>query len=160
MGTTSEDLAGVLALRGGITPVHALDGTLIATDPLTPKGNEIKSAMTKEYGEKKGEKVFYASKNKGTISGVDEMDDEVAGDKGRWGGRARDCDYGRDALTDKVLDKLEGEKEGAHKDAPKNAKNIQPATGRWGGRARPHVAKDGGHFQGVIIKETENEQRD
>ncbi len=39
--------------------------------PLTDKGNEIKQAMQKEYGDKKGEKVFYASKNKGTISGVD-----------------------------------------------------------------------------------------
>lgn len=39
--------------------------------PLTAKGNEIKSAMQKEYGSKKGEEVFYASKNKGTISGVD-----------------------------------------------------------------------------------------
>lgn len=39
--------------------------------PLTKKGKEIKSAMTKEYGEKKGEKVFYASRNKGTIKGVD-----------------------------------------------------------------------------------------
>lgn len=28
-------------------------------------------AMKSEYGEKKGEKIFYASKNKGTISGVD-----------------------------------------------------------------------------------------
>jgi hypothetical protein len=39
--------------------------------PLTPKGKKIKSAMQQEYGEKKGEDVFYASKNKGTISGVD-----------------------------------------------------------------------------------------
>ncbi len=38
--------------------------------PLNKKGKEIKSAMTKEYGEKKGEKVFYASENKGTIKGV------------------------------------------------------------------------------------------
>lgn len=42
--------------------------------PLTKKGEEIKEAMTKEYGAKKGEKVFYASKNKGTISGVDSTD--------------------------------------------------------------------------------------
>ena len=28
-------------------------------------------AMEKEYGEKKGEKVFYASKNKGNIKGVE-----------------------------------------------------------------------------------------
>lgn len=28
-------------------------------------------AMDKEYGEKKGQQVFYASKNKGTIKGVE-----------------------------------------------------------------------------------------
>lgn len=39
--------------------------------PLTSKGEEIKENMEKEYGEKKGESVFYASRNKGTISGVD-----------------------------------------------------------------------------------------
>ena len=39
--------------------------------PLTPKGNKIMAAMKKEYGGKKGESVFYASRNKGTISGVD-----------------------------------------------------------------------------------------
>ncbi len=38
--------------------------------PLTKKGREIKSAMTKEYGAKKGTSVFYASENKGTIKGV------------------------------------------------------------------------------------------
>lgn len=42
--------------------------------PLTAKGNEIKSAMVKEYGEKKGEEVFYASKNAGKITGVDSKD--------------------------------------------------------------------------------------
>jgi hypothetical protein len=42
--------------------------------PLTEKGNEIKSNMEKEYGPKKGEEVFYASKNKGNISGVDAKD--------------------------------------------------------------------------------------
>jgi hypothetical protein len=29
------------------------------------------SAMTKEYGPEKGERVFYASRNKGTIKGVE-----------------------------------------------------------------------------------------
>lgn len=38
--------------------------------PLTPKGQKIKAAMKKEYGAKKGERVFYASENKGTIKGV------------------------------------------------------------------------------------------
>ncbi len=39
--------------------------------PLTSKGSKIMSAMKSEYGGKKGESVFYASRNKGTISGVD-----------------------------------------------------------------------------------------
>ena len=39
--------------------------------PLTEKGQEIKANMQKEYGKEKGERVFYASKNKGTITGVD-----------------------------------------------------------------------------------------
>lgn len=38
--------------------------------PLTSKGEEIKANMEKEYGKKKGEQVFYASANKGTINGV------------------------------------------------------------------------------------------
>lgn len=29
------------------------------------------SAMKKEYGDKRGESVFYASRNRGTITGVD-----------------------------------------------------------------------------------------
>ena len=39
--------------------------------PLTEKGKKIENAMEKEYGEKKGKSVFYASKNKGTIKGVE-----------------------------------------------------------------------------------------
>jgi hypothetical protein len=38
--------------------------------PLTKKGKKIKSAMESEYGAKKGEEVFYASQNKGTIKGT------------------------------------------------------------------------------------------
>lgn len=39
--------------------------------PLTKKGNKILRNMDKEYGGKKGKSVFYASKNKGIISGVE-----------------------------------------------------------------------------------------
>jgi len=39
--------------------------------PLTKKGAKIMKAMKKEYGSKKGETVFYASKNKGVIKGVE-----------------------------------------------------------------------------------------
>ena len=39
--------------------------------PMTKKGKKILSAMKKGYGAKKGKQVFYASKNKGTIRGVE-----------------------------------------------------------------------------------------
>lgn len=39
--------------------------------PLTSKGRKIEHAMEREYGEKKGKQVFYASKNKETIKGVE-----------------------------------------------------------------------------------------
>lgn len=39
--------------------------------PLTSKGRKILAAMKEKYGEKRGEEVFYASKNAGTIEGVD-----------------------------------------------------------------------------------------
>lgn len=38
--------------------------------PLTDKGYQILRAMKDEYGSNKGERVFYASANKGTIKGV------------------------------------------------------------------------------------------
>jgi len=39
--------------------------------PLTKKGKKIMSAMQKEYGKERGQRVFYAAANKGTIKGVD-----------------------------------------------------------------------------------------
>ncbi len=39
--------------------------------PLTSKGDKILKNMQKEYGGKKGKSVFYASRNAGTIKGVD-----------------------------------------------------------------------------------------
>jgi hypothetical protein len=39
--------------------------------PLTKKGSKIMSAMKKQYGKKRGEQVFYASKNKGKIKKVE-----------------------------------------------------------------------------------------
>jgi len=40
--------------------------------PLTEKGEKIKRAMAAQYGPEKGEQVFYASKNAGKITGVDD----------------------------------------------------------------------------------------
>jgi hypothetical protein len=39
--------------------------------PLTKKGKKIMGAMKKEYGPARGERVFYASANKGRIKGAD-----------------------------------------------------------------------------------------
>ena len=52
-----------------------LDQTLNQTGednmPLTTKGKKIMKSMKDRYGKKKGKTVFYASKNKGKIKGVD-----------------------------------------------------------------------------------------
>ena len=39
--------------------------------PFTQKGTKIMKSMVSQYGPKKGKKVFYTSKNKGVIKGVD-----------------------------------------------------------------------------------------
>lgn len=39
--------------------------------PLTKKGRKIMRSMQRTYGPKKGKRVFYASRNKGRIKGVD-----------------------------------------------------------------------------------------
>ena len=39
--------------------------------PLTPKGRKILRAMTRIYGIEKGRQVFYASINKGDITGAE-----------------------------------------------------------------------------------------
>jgi hypothetical protein len=38
---------------------------------LTAKGQKILKAMKDKYGDKKGEEVFYASRNAGRITGVE-----------------------------------------------------------------------------------------
>jgi hypothetical protein len=51
-----------------------LDSVVLTEDidvPKTAKGRKIMKNMLKEYGPKKAEKVFFASRNKGTIKGVD-----------------------------------------------------------------------------------------
>jgi hypothetical protein len=41
--------------------------------PLTEKGERILAKMIEQYGEEEGKKIFYASRNAGTITGVDSM---------------------------------------------------------------------------------------
>lgn len=49
--------------------------------PLTEKGTKVLAAMRAEYGRKAGERVFYASKNAGKLTGVDAADLDT--DEGR-----------------------------------------------------------------------------
>lgn len=44
---------------------------ILTNMPITKKGKKIMSNMKKEYGDKKGKQVFYASKNAGKIKGVE-----------------------------------------------------------------------------------------
>jgi hypothetical protein len=84
--------------------------------PLTKKGRKIKAAMTEEYGAKKGTSVFYASQNKGTITGTHRGGRKMAGrmhygnpehkpasGKGRFqsGGRVGASNLGRSMNTRK-----------------------------------------------------------
>ena len=39
--------------------------------PLTDKGQKILGSMKEQYGSKKGKSVFYASANKGVITGIE-----------------------------------------------------------------------------------------
>ena len=39
--------------------------------PLNEKGKKIMKSMKEQYGKKRGEQVFYASKNKKVIKGVE-----------------------------------------------------------------------------------------
>lgn len=68
--------------------------------PLTSKGQEIMANMKKEYGEKKGEEVFYASKNSGKISGVDAdgMEEEGVGAESWVHGKKNSSGYRIDRL--------------------------------------------------------------
>jgi hypothetical protein len=54
--------------------------------PLTPKGKKILSNMESEYGAKKGKSVFYASINKGKVTGAEKIQRHV--DR-HFGGRGK-----------------------------------------------------------------------
>tara|TARA_R110000823_G_scaffold294219_1_gene413108 strand:- start:714 stop:860 length:147 start_codon:yes stop_codon:yes gene_type:complete len=44
--------------------------------PLNKKGLKIRAAMEKYYGKEKGEEVFYASENKGTVKKVTKKEEK------------------------------------------------------------------------------------
>jgi hypothetical protein len=103
--------------------------------PLTEKGEKIKSAMTKQYGPEKGEQVFYASKNAGRITGVDDFQH-----MGFTGGEAKpikDLISECDALATR-LDAFEKRKSMRKPEQvkPRTKDNMQPSM--------PHPKEPGG----------------
>ena len=95
--------------------------------PLTEKGEKIKGAMEKQYGAEKGEKVFYASKNKGTITGVD--DAQHMGFSGSQAEPIEKLVSQCDALA-KRLDAFEkwSHQRKPEKVEPRNKDNMQPSN--------------------------------
>jgi hypothetical protein len=61
--------------------------------PLTKKGTKILAAMQKEYGEKRGKSVFYASANAKRIEGV-HHDADFAAETGEAQGKAINVSQG------------------------------------------------------------------
>ena len=57
--------------------------------PLTAKGSKIKAAMKKQYGAEKGEDVFYAAANKGTIKGVEKKQKLAKGGAARKASKSK-----------------------------------------------------------------------
>jgi len=80
-------LDDIVPLEHEVAQMARDDGyATLGTDPLTEKGNTILKNMEEQYGSpKKAKQVLYASKNKGTITGIDAIDSKG----GRWGGRSR-----------------------------------------------------------------------
>jgi hypothetical protein len=86
--------------------------------PLTAKGRDIMAAMKEQYGEAKGEEVFYKSKNAGTITGVDSEDPPNPTDLhakldaacAKMDAMVRNGWRGADAVVDAICDALKGRK--------------------------------------------------
>ena len=100
-------------------------------------------AMRKQYGDKEGEKVFYASKNKGTISGVENTEESKMSylDKVLSIDEKLETQYGKPGKLSKSADRHTtnpGESKKQHrKDATKFAKenkkmasDVTPQTGK------------------------------
>jgi hypothetical protein len=117
--------------------------------PLTSKGTKIKAAMKKQYGAKKGEDVFYAAANKGTIKGVAKKQKlKAGGSVGKAGSKAKPKaksksrvneagNYTKPALRKRLFEKIKA-----------GSKGGKP--GQWSARkaqmlAREYKAAGGGY---------------
>jgi hypothetical protein len=109
--------------------------------PLTAKGEKIKGAMEKKYGPKEGEKIFYASKNKGTITGVDMAKTDDNQHMGFTSGEAtkvKELVSHCDALAKRMdaFEKRKQQPQPVKPAKPKTKDNMQPSN--------PHPKEPGG----------------
>jgi len=100
--------------------------------PLTSKGKKIMKAMKEKYGKKKGESIFYASKNKGKIKGVEKLRRGGGADSG-LGGRDRGMGMGGKTGAPRGDSPSRGNEGGKAPPAPpvtvnKGPKQIQVST--------------------------------
>lgn len=108
--------------------------------PLTTKGTKIKSAMKKKYGEKKGEQVFYAAANKGTVKDVEKKQEFKKGGsvrktskpkvtKKKSKSRVNEAgNYTKPALRKRLFEKIKAGSKGG-------------APGQWSARKAQMLAK-------------------
>jgi hypothetical protein len=96
--------------------------------PLTEKGEKIMAGMKKQYGPEKGKEVFYASKNAGKITGVDD-DNQAMGFTAAQAEPVKKLSDGCDALLAR-MDAFEGRKAQRQpvKVKPKKKDNLQPSN--------------------------------
>ena len=108
--------------------------------PLTTKGTKIKSAMKKKYGEKKGEQVFYAAANKGTVKDVEKKQEFKKGGSVRKTSKSKVTkkksksrvneagNYTKPALRKRLFEKIKAGSKGG-------------APGQWSARKAQMLAK-------------------
>jgi len=108
--------------------------------PLTTKGTKIKSTMKKQYGEKKGEQVFYAAANKGTVKDVEKKQEFKKGGSVRKTSKSKVTkkksksrvneagNYTKPALRKRLFEKIKAGSKGG-------------AAGQWSARKAQMLAK-------------------
>jgi hypothetical protein len=98
--------------------------------PLTSKGSEIMKNMKEEYGNKKGEEVFYASANKGTIKGVHNDRRATMGNDGGPGSGPQKGGGGRDPYASMRAQREKMDREDTERARGRHASSSDPKPER------------------------------
>ena len=109
--------------------------------PLTTKGATIKAAMQKQYGKKRGEDVFYASANKGTIKGVAKGQKlKAGGSVGKAGKQAKSKTKSKSRVNEAGNYTKPGLRERLFKKLKESSKGGNP--GQWSARKAQLLASE------------------